>query len=53
MAFYDFHIYGGMIFIPHPRKQCLDYVIDLEFGTNNYWHKTINSAKFQKFAVYF
>ena len=26
---------GGGIFIPHPRKQGNDYLIDLKFGTGN------------------
>ena len=34
-AFYDFLSYGGGIFIPHPRKQCQNYLIDLKFGTHN------------------
>ena len=34
-AFYDFLSYGGGIFIPRPRKQCYDYLIDLKFGTDN------------------
>ena len=34
-AFYDFLSYGDGIFIPHSRKQCYDYLIDLKFGTHN------------------
>ena len=34
-AFYDFLSYGSKIFIPHPRKQCENYSIDLKFGTHN------------------
>ena len=48
MAFYDFLSYRGGIFIPHPRKQCQDYLIDFKFHTHNKWHKTIKNAKFQK-----
>ena len=34
------------IFILYFRKQDYDYLIDLKFGTNNYWGKTIKNAKF-------
>ena len=34
-AFYDFFSYCGGIFLPHRRKQCQDYLIDLKFGTHN------------------
>ena len=39
---------GGRIFIPHSRKQYYDYLIDLKFGTDNSWYKTIKNTRFQK-----
>ena len=47
-AIYDFLSYGRGIFIPHPRRQCKNYSIDLKFGTHNKQHKTVKNVKFQK-----
>ena len=35
---------GGELFGPHPKKHSLDNLIDSQFGTANYWHKTRKST---------
>ena len=35
----------------HPRKQGLDYLIDLKFGACNCWDKPIKNANFRNLSV--
>ena len=39
--------------IPHPRKQCQDYLIDLKFDRHNWWHKILRTQNFRKVAFCF
>ena len=50
-AFYDFLSYGGGIFIPHPRKQCENYLIDLKFGNIINGIRLLRMQNFRKFAL--
>ena len=49
-----YYCYGDEIFIPHPRKQCKDYLIDLKLGNiiNGVRYKTIKNAKFQEICCF-
>ena len=52
-AFYDFLSYGGRIFIPHPRKQCYNYLIDLNLVHIINGIKQLRIQNFRKFATLF
>ena len=51
-AILSFSQLHGEMFMPHPRRQGYDCLIDLKFGTGNYWHKTIKNAEFHKINCY-
>ena len=40
----------GDFYPTHQKTKLYDYLIDLKFGTDNYWHKTMKNAKVQKIS---